>query len=86
MACKNCGRKNPFHTCFSGGDANGIHYNETDRQRAFEQIILNEARGAKGDARFKGVPKAIASEFKFKGGRDAEQELDKARRGFKGKK
>lgn len=43
--CSNCGKKNPKHTCYIGGDKSSIYHSEKDHDLVARQMELNQARG-----------------------------------------
>ena len=54
MACKNCGKKNPFHTCYTGGQRGELFIDSKTHALVAQQMEMNYARGDKD--LFKGIP------------------------------
>lgn len=52
--CKNCGKRNPWHTCYTGGQRGQLFIDDRTHRLVAKQMELNYARGKKN--LFEGIP------------------------------
>lgn len=43
--CKNCGKRNPFHTCYTGGSRTSMDIDAKTLRNIHRTVELNVARG-----------------------------------------
>jgi hypothetical protein len=59
-ACKNCGKRNPIHTCYTGGSKTSLYYDDKCHDNVAKQMELNRAQGK---PEFSGIPQELRSRY-----------------------
>lgn len=58
--CKNCGKRNPFHTCYTGGGKGSLYYDKKCHDNIAREMELNQARGKNP---FDGIPRELRERY-----------------------